>query len=754
MRKLWTKFKNLRVWRVIGGAFRVVGNALRRFFGFVGRHWRASLLITVAVVLALGTFLALYLTLPVKSVEIEGEVILLKGENYAGGLNVKATTKAGLIHREEVLTSMLSDYDPDTIGDQEVTVTYKKRQVKATIKVLAPSDVELRLRAGTLPAAYEPNDPLAKTGVLDLYYGDRRIRSVPLSRENATGFTTALSGNYSIYLNYRGIVSKTTYDYTVLEIIESITPMGTLYAAQGEELSKDNAIGNMKFHVKYKDGREEDVMIYDDRIALKEGEILDVESTGDDAETSVTFLYKGIEVASPVIAYSGELLAPKTVTLKLDQTVYIEGSAFDYSNAYLEVEYERFPGTLVMLRATVDEILLVERVGDPESDVFVAVTDGTEPIDIANVGYYYVIARYLGVDSDRLTLRVISEEDADRVTGLSTTWRGLQTSMPSKGKDLDCTDATLKVEYGFGYRFEEVPLTLDMVTGYDKNQVGDQTLTITYGEKTCDVAIRVADQDSEDVTYVYDVVGWNEPTYYTSDALVIPAAAYLDVEIGYGANRIQVPLTNDDVEITGFTPHLLEKQTLTITYKGFVVTQPLELVDDSGEEEIVDFWAPYDITVNVGDELDLSGECTLFYPHRSETMTVAEVLEAGGRIVGNYDLTKPGDYNVRIYHPDFADTDHPTAIHVSSADPVVTGIRLDVSGEGVKTTYRVGESLDITGMTLWFRYSDGSETDATSELFVKMFSYFDSSSAGNRTATVTYIGESGTFATGFDYSVE
>ena len=745
MKKLWTKFKNLRIWRVIGGAFRVVGNSIRRFFGFVGRHWRAATLIGLAVAIALGTFLALFLTLPVKSVEIEGDVILLQGENYAGGLNVKATTKAGLVHREEVLIDMLSDFDPDAVGEQQVTVTYKKRKVKATIRVLAPSEVELRLRTGTLPSSYEPNDPLAASGVLDLYYGERLIRSVPVTRETATGFSTALSGNYSIFLNYKGLLVP--YDYTVLEIIQSITPIGTLYAAQGEELNKNNAIGNMKFRVKYKDGREEDVMIYDERIAVKDGDPLEV--TGEDYQGTIRFSYKGIEIACPVTAYSGELLAPRSVALRLDRTVYIEGEAFDYSTAYLEVEYERFPGTLVLLRATMDEILLMERVGDPESNVFVAVTDGTEPITFADAGYYYVMARYFGEDSDRMTLRVISEEDSDRVTGLSTTWRGMPTGMPSKGKDLDCTGATVQVVYGFGYRYDPVPLTLDMVSGYDKNKVGDQTLTITYGELSCEVPIRVADPDSNEVTYVYDVIGWNEPTYYTSESLVIPEAAYLDVEIGYG-RRTHVSLTDDDVEITGFTPQTLDEQTLTITYKGFSVTQPLKIVDDR-KDEVVDFWAPYEITVSVGEELDLSGECTLYYTKRVETMTVAEVLAAGGRIVGSYDLTKAWDYPVRIYHPDCENSDHNTVIHVVSDEPTVTGIRLDVTE--AKTTYKVGESLDITGMTLWLRYSDGSEQDITSELFAKNVIGFDTTKTGKFTATVTYFGEEKDIPTWFDYTV-
>ena len=756
MKNFLNKIKNLRLWRILGAAFRRVGTvfrkiwgAIRRFFGFLGRHWRAVTLIAVAVILAVGTFLALFLTLPVKCVEIEGEVILLQGEKYAGGLNVKQTTKAGLVHREDVLPDMLSDFDPDVAGDQEVTVAYGKWRVKATVKVLALTEVELRLREGSLPREYEPNDPLPPTGILDLYYQNERIRSVPVTRAIAPGFTTRLSDDYSILLTYRPGLSV-RYDYTVLEVIESIEPIGVLYAAQGKEPSKQNAMGNMRFRVKYKDGTQEDVMIYSEMLSVKAGEAFEVK--GEDYASTMTFVYKGFEVSCPVTAYSGELLAPSEVKLILDQSVYIEGQPFDYTKAHLEVRYERFPDTPVLLLSTVDEILLLRQVGDVESGIFAPITDGTEPIIFGEAGYYYLIAQYFGVDSDRLTLRVISEEDIDRVTGLSTTWHGFPTGMPKKGQELDCTDATLDVIYGFGYSKETVPLTLDMVSGYDKNKVGDQTLRITYEEYYYDVPIRVADPDSEEVTYVYDVVGWNEPTYYSSESLVIPEAAYLDVEIGYGT-RIRVPLTDEGVEITGFEPQTLGEQILTITYEVFTVTQPLELIDDR-VDEIVDFWAPYDIVVNVGEELDLTGECTLFYTRRSETMTLADVLDAGGRMTGEYDLAKPGDYPVRFYHPDYDGTDHATWIHVVSDLPIMMGVRLDLSDENAKTTYNVGDSLDLTGMKLWLRYSDGSEVDITEELYDGMFTGFYTSTVGNRTATVIYVGEEGEFTTGYDYRVE
>ena len=767
MRKLWEKIKNLRLWTKLraacqkAGAFfakvgkclfkavRTVWVALKCCCRWFVRHWKAVAVGVSVAAVAVGVFLALFLTLPVASVEVEGEVLLLQGEEYTGGFGIKATTKAGLVHREEVLPKMLSGLDPDVPGEQKVTIAYDKWRVTATVTVIPPSEVTLKIREGSMPASFEPNDPFPKSGVFDLYYNGKIIRSAPITSASAPEFSSRLSGNYGISLSYRAGISL-SYEYTVLEVIQSITPVGVLYAPQGAALSKNNAVGNLSFLVRYKDGTEESVMIYDDRLLLQGGVL---ETQDADYQGTVSFFYKGVEITCPVTAYKGDLLAPKSVKLHLDRSVYVVGEAFDYSKAHLEVEYERFGGTPVLLRATESSIFLMKRQGDPENYTLVPINDGTAPILFDTVRSYDVVARYLGAESSSVILRVISEEDAARVTALATQWRGRRDGPPVKGQDLEFDGAELTVEYGFGYRAETVPLTAEMVAGYDKNTAGDQDLTITYRDRAETLTLRVADPGSTEVTSVIFVVGWNDPTYYSSDELVVPETAYLEVEIGYGGSPNQKIYLkdNDDVTITGFTPHSLEEQTLTITYKGFVTTQKLTVLDDR-TEDIIDFWAPSAIHIDVGDPLDLSGICTVFYSTgREEQMTLEAVLNAGGRIVGEYDTDTIGNYPVRIYHPDFSSTDHATWIYVEGEAVTATGIRLDV--ENATTTYNVGDSLDITGMKLYLVYSDSSETDVTTYLNELSFTGFATAQTGDFSATVSYLSSEGAFVTSYNYSV-
>lgn len=65
------------------------------------------------------------------------------------------------------------------------------------------------------------------------------------------------------------------------------------------------------------------------------------------------------------------------------------------------------------------------------------------------------------------------------------------------GSDLDLTNAKIKVTYS-NNTIADVKLTADMVAGYDKNKVGDQTLTITYNNFTTTVKVTV--QPKEPVT--------------------------------------------------------------------------------------------------------------------------------------------------------------------------------------------------------------------------------------------------------------
>ena len=62
-----------------------------------------------------------------------------------------------------------------------------------------------------------------------------------------------------------------------------------------------------------------------------------------------------------------------------------------------------------------------------------------------------------------------------------------------KGQDPDLKDKTLVVTYKHG-EVKEVPITMEMISGFDKNTVGNQEVTITYTEdgETATVKVNIS----------------------------------------------------------------------------------------------------------------------------------------------------------------------------------------------------------------------------------------------------------------------
>ena len=746
-------------------------------------HKKAAIIAAAAVVVvALTLGLSLGLTLPVQSIAPSGEVTLLTGERYTEGLELTVVLRSGKEKTVPVTAKMISGYDPTVRGLQDVTVTYKGHREAWQIRTLGNEDVTLRVRKDTLQEEYEPNDAFSTSGIFDLYYNDELFRSVPITTQHAEGFSTKLSGEFDITLTYREGLGV-PYHYTVLDVVDHIIPTGVLYAQQGVQLGKDNVVGNLSFHVVYKDGTERDISVYDAGVLLPEEVLV---ATGQDYEGDLTFNYKGVDVSCSVLAYAGELLAPKSITLDPGRMVYAVGEEFDYSQVYVEVEFERFSGEKLRLSATPENIVLLKTVGEAESVTFVP--DEDQSIRFDQVKYYFFAASYKGALSDPVSVRVINAADKDVITDITTVWRGRRSGPPLKGYDLELEGETIKVEYGYGYRSETVPLDNPgvAVTGYDKNVVGPQDVTVTYKGFELVLHFRVGDPDSTEFTRIIGIGGWNEETRYSDDDLVIPKGAYLLMEVAYGARenamlylkdfakddyeekedeKLYLKDLGDGIEVKGFTPKLVDPQTLEITHQGFTVTLSLTIVDDRVPE--LDYIiGPSIINVTVGKEIDYRDySCTLGYnTGYTEDLTFSEIIEEDGvfcwgelrQAVIPYDKDTAGTYYFYIEYN--GKTTSTIVLYVNSEVVAPSPERLYLDTTHAKTTYAVGDTLtpeDLEGMNLYLVYSDGSQKDITESLSVAMFHDFTTTDrVGEHRIAVTSVSGEGDYTTYYEYTVE
>ncbi|HIQ68282.1 MAG TPA: bacterial Ig-like domain-containing protein [Candidatus Faecousia excrementigallinarum] len=133
-------------------------------------------------------------------------------------------------------------------------------------------------------------------------------------------------------------------------------------------------------------------------------------------------------------------------------------------------------------------------------------------------------------------------------------------------EELDVTGGEITVTYADGTPAKVIPMTREMVTGFDNTQLGPQTLTVTYAgaETTYEVEIVAATLTHISVSQLPEqtVYLWNV------DSLNLEGAV---ISLHFNNNTTtQIPMTREMV--TGFDNTQAGPQTLTVTYQGETAT--------------------------------------------------------------------------------------------------------------------------------------------------------------------------------------
>lgn len=153
-------------------------------------------------------------------------------------------------------------------------------------------------------------------------------------------------------------------------------------------------------------------------------------------------------------------------------------------------------------------------------------------------------------------------EIIDKATSIS------MKSNPSKtqyqyGEELDLTGAVLVVNKSSGAT-EDVNVIASMISNYNKNQLGEQTVTVTYETFTTTFKVEVVD-------YIASISMKSNPSKltYTSEEELDLTGAVILVTNASGATK-EINVTSD--MISGFTKGKVGEQTITVTYEGKTVT--------------------------------------------------------------------------------------------------------------------------------------------------------------------------------------
>ena len=294
------------------------------------------------------------------------------------------------------------------------------------------------------------------------------------------------------------------------------------------------------------------------------------------------------------------------------------------------------------------------------------------------------------------------------------------------GDQLDVTGGTIKVTQTSGEHI--IDITDDMVTEadgspFDSTKMGTRNVVVTYGDKSTTYEVTITD--------AVDGINFNAPTklvYDYNEALDL-TGGYVQEIMKSGAATAEVPLTDASVQVSGYDPTKVGAQTITVEYKGETFTYGVTVNDGVTSIEITSL--PSKTSYLYGDALSTDGGIiTVHYAQApDETMAITPSMVSG------YDPNQLGSQTLTVQYQGSADT------YNVNVEDYVADIEIVAPN---KLTYKIGESLDLTGGTVKAIMASGEATSPVAMSNASV-SGFDSSSEGVKTITVTYLDKTKTF---------
>lgn len=288
-----------------------------------------------------------------------------------------------------------------------------------------------------------------------------------------------------------------------------------------------------------------------------------------------------------------------------------------------------------------------------------------------------------------------------KLTGISVT------TLPNKirykvKESFDSTGMIVTANFDDGSSETVTKYTL---TQPDMTTSGTKTITVTSENKNTSFDILVVDVTEIIVTTLPSKTRYYEDDTFSSDGIVV-SQVYSD---GAKENISGFTLSKPDMSAGG-------EKTVTVTYSKFTTTFTITVIGISGIEVSK---MPTKTEYYLGDSLDASG-----------LVVVSRYTDNTTKKLENYSISKldsssVGEKTITVTYKTHTTTFKVTVYRAS-------GIR--ISHFPAKAFYKIGESLDLTGLSVNLIRNDGSEKEITDY----SVSGFDSSKVGTETITVSY----------------
>lgn len=350
--------------------------------------------------------------------------------------------------------------------------------------------------------------------------------------------------------------------------------------------------------------------------------------------------------------------------------------------------------------------------------------------DKTQAGTYQIKVTYKEDTSINYTYNVTVKEDV--LTSIAMDNDNLPKLTYIVGQSLDLSQGGIVLNYAVS---TSTKLDLDAVgvsvSGFDSSQVQeDLVLTVTYGGKTTSYNVDITNKAVESIA----IKDAPKSEYFVGDVLDREQGS---IEVTYNnGDKETVELESSAVIITDFdTATAVKGKVVTITYENKTTEYTINVIEVViSSVEIKD--APKS-EYFVGDSLDRSqGSIEVIYNNGAKE--AVEFDSSAVAITGFDSSSAILNQVVTIIYQGVATT---YKVNINEAEL----LSIEVTAP-TKITYFIGQTLDLSGMTITANYENGPKNIELNDLGVSVSGYDSSVAASGQIVTVTYGGKSDTFS--------
>ncbi len=295
-----------------------------------------------------------------------------------------------------------------------------------------------------------------------------------------------------------------------------------------------------------------------------------------------------------------------------------------------------------------------------------------------------------------------------------------------EGLDLNLEHCTLTATYNDGEVKPNIPITPDIIKTFNKNQPGEQTVTLIYEGGNFSFKITVIEKEVVKV----EVLQEPDQTEYLEGKDTALNLAGGEILVTYNNEKTE-PLAMDakGVTVSGYDPNKVGEQTVTVTYGEKSATFKVNVRAKTATSINVSTKPKTEYLEGKDTALNLAGgKLTVEYDNgKSETINLTDPLVT----VSGF-KKEIGTHTIKVTYQGLQ-----TSFHIEVKAKEISGIAL--AAMPTKTLYRQGvEKFNPAGGKLTVFYNN--DTKETVDLSAATIRGFSNLFAGDITLTATYEG--------------